>query len=120
MIELNYRDGRPIYVQIREGIRRLILTGALREGDRLPSVRELSQQLAINPNTVARAYRELETEGCVNTVAAKGVFVAAPQPAREIRLAELRANLRAAVTELLTLGLTAEEIQKETEACLYA
>ena len=55
MIELNYRDSRPIYEQVKDGFRRLILSGVLREGDRLPSVRELSTQLAVNPNTIQRA-----------------------------------------------------------------
>lgn len=120
MLELNYRDSRPIYVQIREGIRKLILSGVLQEGERLPSVRELSLELAINPNTVARAYRELEAAGCVYTVAAKGVFVAPAQPVREEQLTLLRGKLRELVEELLAFGLTPEEIEKETEACFHA
>ena len=60
MISLNYRDPRPIYEQLEEKLRRLILSGAIAEGERLPSVRELASQLAINPNTIQRAYRELD------------------------------------------------------------
>ena len=63
MITLNYRDARPIYEQVRDGLRRLIVSGAIADGEKLPSVRALASQLAINPNTIQRAYRELESEG---------------------------------------------------------
>ena len=56
MISLNYRDARPIYEQIKNGLKRLIVTGALKEGDKLPSVRSLATELAINPNTIQKAY----------------------------------------------------------------
>ena len=61
MITLNYRDARPIYEQLRDGLRRLIVSGAIADGEKLPSVRALASQLAINPNTIQRAYNELET-----------------------------------------------------------
>ena len=76
MIAINYRDPRPIYEQIQAELRRLMLTGALPPGSRLPSVRELAGQLAINPNTIQRAYRELELDGYILSVAGKGSFVA--------------------------------------------
>ena len=60
MIHLDYRDARPIYTQVIDGFREQILSGILQTGDRLPSVRELASQLTINPNTIQRAYRELE------------------------------------------------------------
>ena len=63
MLSLNYRDSRPIYEQVRDGLRRLIITGATPPGDKLPSVRALAGQLAINPNTIQRAYEALEQEG---------------------------------------------------------
>ena len=62
MITLNYRDARPIYEQVRDGLRRLIVSGAIADGEKLPSVRALASQLAINPNTIQRAYSELETD----------------------------------------------------------
>ena len=65
MISLNYRDSRPIYEQIRDGLRKLIVTGALSADEKLPSVRALAAQLAINPNTIQRAYNELEGEGYI-------------------------------------------------------
>lgn len=61
MITLNYRDARPIYEQACDGLRRLIVSGAIADGDKLPSVRALATQLAINPNTIQRAYNELES-----------------------------------------------------------
>ena len=63
MISLNYRDSRPIYEQIEDGLRKLIVTGALGADEKLPSVRALAAQLAINPNTIQRAYNELEGGG---------------------------------------------------------
>lgn len=75
MFTLDYRDARPIYTQICDGIREQILTGILRCGDKLPSVRELAMELAINPNTIQRSYRALEDEGWIASVAGKGSFV---------------------------------------------
>lgn len=75
MLHLNYRDGRPIYVQIVDGLRGQIRAQILRTGEQLPSVRELAAELAINPNTIQRAYRELEAQGWIATVPGKGCFV---------------------------------------------
>lgn len=63
MISINFRDSRPIYEQVKDSLRRLIVSGALSPDEKLPSVRELASQLVINPNTIQRAYRELEHEG---------------------------------------------------------
>ena len=78
MLHLDYRDARPIYTQIVDGFREQIAAGVLRSGDKLPSVRELAAQLTINPNTIQRAYRELEAAGWIATVPGKGCFVCAP------------------------------------------
>ena len=75
MIHLDYRDVRPIYAQIITNIKEQITAGILHTGDRLPSVRELASQLTINPNTIQRAYRELEAAGLIATAAGKGCFV---------------------------------------------
>ena len=115
MIELNYRDPRPIYEQIKDGFRRLILSGVLREGDRLPSVRELSTKLSVNPNTIQRAYRELEAEGVVYTVTAKGTFAASPASLREEKKTALLNKLRETASALYALGVTAEELRRELE-----
>lgn len=75
MVTLDYRDARPIYAQIFDGYRDQIAAGILQPGERLPSVRELAAQLTINPNTIQRAYRQLEAEGWILTIAGKGCFV---------------------------------------------
>ena len=75
MFQLNYRDARPIYLQIVENYKLQIRSGILENGEKLPSVRELATQLAINPNTIARAYRELEMGGWIASVPGKGCFV---------------------------------------------
>ena len=104
MISLNYRDPRPIYEQLEEKLRRLILSGAIAEGERLPSVRELAGQLAINPNTIQRAYRELEQNGFIYSVPGKGSFAGKLSGVDEGRRRELREKLVAIYTELLQLG----------------
>ena len=76
MLTLNYRDTRPIYEQIYDGLRRLMLTGAIAPEEKLPSVRELAAELAINPNTIQRAYRELEQAGYIYTVSGRGAYCA--------------------------------------------
>ena len=76
MLNLDYRDARPIYEQVRDGLRRLMVTGVIREGEKLPSVRALASSLAINPNTIQRAYESLEAEGYVCSVPGKGSFAA--------------------------------------------
>ena len=75
MIHLDHRDSRPIYFQIADTFRRQIEAGVLSPGDKLPSVRELSASLTINPNTIQRAYRELENDGWIESAPGKGSFV---------------------------------------------
>ena len=110
MITINYRDPRPIYEQIQTELRRLMLTGVLPPGSRLPSVRELAGQLAINPNTIQRAYAELEAEGYIYSVAGKGSFVSAGDGEHARRIAELTQQLRPLVEELKSLGCTREQL----------
>ena len=88
MVHLDYRDARPIYTQIIDGIKEQITTGVLMPGDKLPSVRELAAQLTINPNTIQRAYRELDSEGWIVSVSGKGCFVGDTVPAENEKLLE--------------------------------
>ena len=104
MIAINYRDPRPIYEQIQSELRRLMLTGGL------PSVRELAGQLAINPNTIQRAYRELESEGYILSVAGKGSFVAQVDRLAEQQKKQALNAFRAAAQRLRALGLSAEAL----------
>ena len=110
MIQINYRDPRPIYEQLRDGFRQLILSGVLKPDEKMPSVRELAARLAINPNTIQRAYRELEAEGCICSVPGRGSFVCRTDAALLARREELTAQLRQAAEELRNLGLTDKEI----------
>ena len=119
MIQINYHDSRPIYEKVKDSLRQLILSGALPEGDRLPSVRELAMSLTINPNTIQRAYRELEQEGYIVSVPGKGSFVAHGGGARAARMAELREKLSALAAEFEAVGVSRAEMAdmlKEDEA----
>lgn len=111
LIHLNYRDARPIYEQIKDGMRRLVVTGVMPAGEKLPSVRELAAELAINPNTISRAYRELEAEGYIYTASGKGSFVSDKAEVDERRKAELMARLKELAAELRFLGATVEELR---------
>ena len=94
---------------MRDGLRRLIVSGTLPLGEKLPSVRELSTQLTINPNTIQRAYHELETEG---SVAGRGSYVCAQIPEDPARQVALLQQFDAAVQELLYLGMRSEELRR--------
>jgi len=111
LISINVRDPRPIYLQIKENLCRLICSGALATGERLPSVRELAGQLAINPNTIQRAYRELEQEGFIYSMTGKGSFVASLAQVDDGRKQTRLAEFRTAAQELLLLGTPITELQ---------
>ena len=115
MLHLDYRDSRPIYEQVRDGLRKLMVAGVLREGEKLPSVRALAGQLAINPNTIQRAYEALEREGYVYSIGGKGSFVAPRKEVDAGRQEELLKQLDACVKELLFLGVSKEELMKHIE-----
>lgn len=110
MISLNYRDTRPIYEQVKDGLRHLVVTGALQPGEKLPSVRALASSLAINPNTIQRAYEALEREGYLYTVAGKGSFAAEQSDIRQERKRQLLICFDETTTELLFLGVTRREL----------
>ena len=115
MIQLNYRDSKPIYEQIKEGLRRLVITGAIARDEKLPSVRELASELAINPNTIQRAYRELETEGYIYTVSGKGSFAAEQSDVNGRRNEELLKEFDEIVRELLYLSGDKEALIRRIE-----
>lgn len=113
MVTLNYRDARPIYTQIVDGFREQIAAGVLQPGDKLPSVRELAGSLTINPNTIQRAYRELEAQGWIASVAGKGSFVCGvPNQGEDAALTEFDEL----VSALLASGVSRETlIQRITQ-----
>ena len=110
MLNLDYRDARPIYEQVRDGLRRLMVTGAIQEGEKLPSVRSLASRLAINPNTIQRAYESLEAEGYLYSVPGKGSFAAPHTGVDQGRKEELLGRFDAVATELLFLGVGGETL----------
>lgn len=116
MLSINYKDPRPIYEQVRDVLRQHILSGAIKPEERLPSVRELAASLAINPNTIQRAYRELEAGGLIYTVAGKGAFAASDGSAAVRRKEELLAALRREAAELRTLKVPRQELELEIAA----
>ena len=104
LISLDYRSGQPLYRQVKEGCKRLILSGAISENERLPSVRELAAQLAINPNTIQRAYRELEADGYVGTSPGKGIYAMGVDGLRERRFDEIYGVIFAEIQRLVDFG----------------
>ena len=115
MIQLNYRDAKPIYEQIKEGLRRLVITGVIATDEKLPSVRELASELSINPNTIQRAYRELEQEGDIYTISGKGSFAAMQQDVNRRRNEELLQKFDEIVKELLYLKDTADQLKERID-----
>lgn len=115
MIALNYRDPRPIYEQLKDRLRRMILSGVIACNEKLPSVRELATELCINPNTIQRAYRELEAEGFLYTVSGKGSFAAELSGVDDGRIKTIKAQFQSAASELLQLGMTKEQLMELIE-----
>ncbi len=104
------RGGKPLYEQIKDSLRGRIIGGVWRPGDKLPSVRELAQSSAINPNTIQKAYRDLEMEGFVYSVAGKGCYAAELPPGLlEKRKTELIRKARPVIGELFSAGMTLNE-----------
>lgn len=115
MLHLDYRDAKPIYAQIADGIRQQVSLGILQQGEKLPSVREMAVELSINPNTIQRAYRELEMDGWITTVAGKGCFVCREplgNPREEVRLLN---TFEETVRRLYAMGYTRQELEDRLE-----
>lgn len=110
MIQLNYRDTRPFYQQIKDNVRQLVVSGALKKDEKRPSVRDMAASLAINPNTIQRAYRELESEGYIYTLSGKGTFVAEVDHSNQFRQQELLPQFDKIVSELLYLSMPVNDL----------
>ena len=114
-ILISNSSGKPIYEQIKEGLRRLVITGAVLKDEKLPSVRELAGELAINPNTIQRAYRELEAEGYIYTISGKGSFAAEQADVSMRRNEALLKEFDEIVRELLYLSEDKEALIRRIE-----
>lgn len=123
MITIDYKDKRPIYEQIVEKVRRLILRGILRRDDPMPSVRSLAQELSINPNTIQKAYQELERMGYIYSVKGRGSFIKDSQLVIDEAVEEIKSDIGDLVLRAKDAGVSleslltmVEEIGKEKEA----
>lgn len=120
MFRVRPESGEPLYAQLLRQIKHAVATGTLEPGDQLPTVRELAEELVVNPNTVARAYREAKQEGLIESTRGRGTFVreeavelTAPQ-----RRERLRPHLEQTVAEARALGFGPEELLSELRTVL--
>ena len=108
MILLDYKDSRPIYEQVVEKLQELMLLGVLEEDDQMPSVRSLAMELSINPNTIQRAYGELERQGYIYMVKGRGSFVGSIRRLKEARREKLAGSMRELAKEAVRLDMDCE------------
>jgi GntR family transcriptional regulator len=118
LLKPNPASGVPIYLQLMEQVKHAVETGALRPGEQLPSIRPLAEELVVNPNTVAKAYRELEHEGVIELRQGAGAFVSdrAPKKKDADRLRAAQAAVASAIEKLRARGVTDDEIRRLFEA----
>ena len=118
IFRLNHSSGRPIYLQLMDQIKHAIETGALRPGDQLPTIRTLGEELVINPNTVIRAYRDLQHEGVIELRHGSGAFISDAVAGRSKVIRKGQAVMQAAIERLVSLGLTEAEMRRLVENAL--
>ena len=117
-LRVNPASGVPLYLQLMEQLKHAIDTGAIRAGEQLPSVRQMAEDLVINPNTVARAYRELEHEGIIDLKHGSGAFIQDSMVARAKLMRKAQTVLDSAMDRLESFNLTEEEIRRLVENAL--
>ena len=115
MITLDYRDRRPLYEQVLEGLKDLMIRGILEQGEKLPSVRSLATDLAINPNTIQRAYAELERSGFIYSVQGRGSFVADLGAVHQERVQEWEREFDELMEEAKLLSIPKEAVVNRVE-----
>jgi len=117
-IEVDPRTGVPIYVQIVDQVRHAIWVGGLRSGERLPTIRRLAGELAVAPNTIVKAYNELQRLGLVESRAGVGTVVAegVEETARERRVEEVFGRLRVLVRDAAALGISEDELWQRLDS----
>ena len=115
MIQLNYKEARPLYEQIKESMRKMVISNAFLADEKLPSVREMASQLAVNPNAIERAYQELEQDGYVYRRKDEGTFVAKENRVNEMRRRELMQKFDLVVRELSELSVSSNELAERVE-----
>ena len=113
MIILDFRDRRPIYEQLIEKFQEVMMIGALEKDEKMPSVRQLASELSINPNTVQRAYGQLEREGYIYSVPGKGSFVADISQLKDVRREEIRRALEQTARRAFVSGISKAEFLED-------
>lgn len=109
---LNPSSGVPIYLQLMEQVKHAIETGALRAGEQLPTIRKLSEDLVMNPNTVVRAYRELQHEGVIELKHGSGAYISESVASEAKVTSEARTIVRSAIDRLISLGLSEDAARR--------
>jgi GntR family transcriptional regulator len=122
LFKLTHVSGQPLYVQLMQQIRHAAETGALRDGDQLPGIRTLAEELVVSPNTVVKAYSELEHEGLLEMRHGAGAFVCITRRTRLLadRVQAARERIREVIDEMREAGLQNDEIRRAFEAELLA
>jgi len=115
ILRLNQSSGMPLYLQLIEQVKHAVETGALRPGDQLPTIRKLAEDLVMNPNTVARAYRELEHEGTIELRHGSGAFINESVTSKTKVMRKAQAVVQSAIERLTGSGLTGDEIRRLVE-----
>ena len=115
ILRLNPSSGVPLYQQLMEQIKHAVETGALREGDQLPAIRKVAEDLVMNPNTVVRAYRELEHEGVLELKHGSGAFIRESAGDRGRLVRKAQSVLQTAIERLRGMGVTDEELRRAFE-----
>jgi GntR family transcriptional regulator len=116
VLHLNPASGVPLYLQLIEQVKHAIETGVLRAGDQLPSVRQIAEELLINPNTVARAYRELEHEGIVDLKHGSGAYISESVVERTRLMHKARTVVRSSLDRLDSIDLSEDEFRRLVES----
>ena len=119
IFRLNQSSGIPLYLQLMEQVKHAVETGALRAGDQLPTIRKLAEDLVMNPNTVVRAYRELEHEGILEVRHGSGAFIKESSAARARLIQKAQAVMESTVGRLMSSGLTEDELRRVFENELH-
>ena len=115
IFRLNQSSGIPLYLQLMEQVKHAVETGALHEGDQLPTIRKLAEDLVMNPNTVARAYRELEHVGVLEVKHGSGAFIKGSAAGRSQLIHKAQSVMQSTIGRLVALGLTDDELRRVFE-----
>ena len=118
MILIDHKDRRPIYEQVIERFQQMILCGAMQPNASMPSVRSLAMELSLNPNTIQRAYQELERTGYIYTIKGKGSFVSETATAAAHKRQEIQREMQGTVDKALLAGIATEELSEILTVCI--